>query len=150
MNEYYKNIKNFIENNYYTYTVDRVIEEYQNKYLKGYYVSHTMKNCIENLKNDINEALKVKSEIITQEIQDKWIIEAEFHGKWTGLKKKKYIYNYEEKLFYYYNNLKYNFCGKVATIEGLKDKVYKSKTVTTCILYDEDKNILFRFNKGDE
>lgn len=57
MNEYYRNIKNFIENNHYTYKVDKIIEEYQNKYLKGYYVSYTMKHCIENLENDIKKLI---------------------------------------------------------------------------------------------
>ena len=50
-------IKRYINKNNYTWTVESLLSEYIEKYLKGYYVSHTCKDCIENCKAEF-EALK--------------------------------------------------------------------------------------------
>lgn len=49
----YKSIESFIKANYYTWTVEKVLEEYKN----GYYVSYTMKHIIENKESDIKSLL---------------------------------------------------------------------------------------------
>lgn len=52
----YKSIESFIKANYYTWTVEKVLEEYK-KYKNGYYVSYTMKHIIENKESDIKSLL---------------------------------------------------------------------------------------------
>lgn len=50
-------IEDFIKRCGYTYKVDDILESYQKYYIHGYYVSHTMGICIENLKNEIKSLL---------------------------------------------------------------------------------------------
>lgn len=52
-------IERFINKNGYTYKVQDILESYQDKFLKGYYVSYTMGICIENLENEIRHLLNL-------------------------------------------------------------------------------------------
>lgn len=53
----YKNIQEYIDKCKYTWSVESLLYEYKTKYLKGYYVSFTCKDCIENCKEEF-EILK--------------------------------------------------------------------------------------------
>lgn len=46
-------INNFISTRGYTYTVGSIIHSYLNYYIPGYYISHTMKDCINNLEKEL-------------------------------------------------------------------------------------------------
>lgn len=59
-NQSYKTIKNFIRVNGYTYKVKDILENYQQYWMKGYYVSYTMEHCIKNLENEIKDLLNTK------------------------------------------------------------------------------------------
>jgi len=48
-----KIIEGFITQKGYTYTADRVVETYLSHYKQGYYVSHTMKDCIKHLEQEL-------------------------------------------------------------------------------------------------
>ncbi|WP_127532765.1 hypothetical protein [Paenibacillus kobensis] len=48
-----ENIAKYIEKCRYTYKVDDIIHSYLNYYKQGYYVSYTMKDCISNLKDEL-------------------------------------------------------------------------------------------------
>lgn len=50
-------IEDYITKSGYTYTVDDIIDSYQNYYKHGFYVSHTTRDCIENLENEIKTLL---------------------------------------------------------------------------------------------
>lgn len=46
-------IETFIKENKYDWTIEEIVKEYREKYSKGYYVSFTCKNIIENFKDDL-------------------------------------------------------------------------------------------------
>lgn len=55
----YETIENFIKENQYTYKVKDILESYEKLYLKNWYVSYTMKHCIENLETEIKDLLEL-------------------------------------------------------------------------------------------
>lgn len=59
-NKSYEIIKNYIKDRGYSYNVQNVLDEYK-KYINGYYVSFTMKDCIENLENEIKDLLSIEN-----------------------------------------------------------------------------------------
>ena len=46
----------FIEQNDYDFTVSEIVNQYREKYSKGYYVSYTCKKVIEHFKEDLKKA----------------------------------------------------------------------------------------------
>lgn len=46
-------IEKFIQKRGYTYNVSNILETYVDYYAKGYYISHTMEDCIGNLETEI-------------------------------------------------------------------------------------------------
>jgi len=59
INDLNDRIELFIKENNYDWTVEKIVTEYREKYSKGYYVSFTCKNVIENFKDDLYRATKV-------------------------------------------------------------------------------------------
>ena len=55
-----KFIKDFIIKRDYTYDVYIILDYYINYYLKGYYISHTMKDCIYNCDKQLRRLSEVK------------------------------------------------------------------------------------------
>jgi hypothetical protein len=55
-------IEAFIKENKYDYTIDEVVKEYIDKYSKGFYVSFTCKNIIDNFKDDLARSTGVSCE----------------------------------------------------------------------------------------
>lgn len=47
------NIISYIKKCGYTYTIEQILENYTKYYLNGYYISHTTKDCIKNLENEL-------------------------------------------------------------------------------------------------
>ena len=50
--EAYEKVSNYIKKQGYSYTIAKILETYRNYYKKGFYVSYTAKDCIENFKSE--------------------------------------------------------------------------------------------------
>lgn len=55
--EPYVRVIRFLQQRKYSYTVTDVLNGYQQKE-NGYYISHTMKDCVTNLETEIKELLE--------------------------------------------------------------------------------------------
>lgn len=71
-----KNVEKFIVKRNYTYTVESILESYINYYKKGYYISHSMKDCVEHLSKELEvlsaekiKQMKEHSKDTTKEVQ---------------------------------------------------------------------------------
>ena len=64
INDLHIRISEYIKKYNFTWKSETIFDEYINKYTKGYYVSHTCKQIIEEFEDDLYKATGCKSKLI--------------------------------------------------------------------------------------